>query len=75
MCDPEAKYPDTASGARRFLRDTSDLPKRLIGSATAIPDPYIPGVWAMKMPAGEFVIVYGLGGDEDSIDFEIDIPR
>lgn len=45
--DRSKKYPDTADGARQYLKDESSFDPKLIDSADIIKDTLYDGVWCL----------------------------
>ena len=55
---PDQIYPDTAAGAISALQDMSTFD---CASAQASSDPYVRGVWLVKLASGTRAIVYLAG--------------
>lgn len=66
------RYPDSAEGARRFVKDQSTFLKKDI--LEVIPDPGYgyAGVWKIRLRGGEAMIIYMAGYmDRRYNDFEV----
>ena len=66
-------YPDTRAGARQLLLDEGDYDKALFSRAQITPDPYVVGVWIVRLADGTQLVVY-VGSHQWAPDFEETYP-